>query len=459
MLLDMQGHRIPWETGYQEEIGLLPAGETWSRQLILGILPGAPGYTQAELAVTLQLGQLAEPERPKDRHCLVYPVRIALAYQYDSSADLLLIANHATTMDELAAWKEAAARLGQSISLWDISLNDSLSLSQQLAHGQSLLRDFHGKTIILSNAPFLTALGTRYGDQFLSQMDLIKAAESHGIRVLVVNDEQHDLAHLFRERLIPTDGEPEYRYDSISTFEKSQPADDVDVLFDQVDELIQHGAQAARPDPIRQTSEIDLYGIRSPTARRLHKQAVKLQQRLQSETPGRRVVVMYRLPGEATEEEQRQRQERDKLHPHSGLFFTHGYQGTLTVMPTLGDNHPNLVILQSKSQQIHEPGFIAGAEVTASLLQALGFEEKVYLLSARMRDLGEAWRIDPQGVKEADISVMQFLVDAILVDLATEQAAILKTGWKGLFAGNVVTDALTPVEVSCRPSVSTHHRR
>ncbi len=446
MLLDMQAQPISWESGYQEEVARLGAGETWSRQLILGVLPGAPGYRQAELAVTLQLGQLAEPHQPKDRHCLVYPVRVALAYRYDAAADLLLIANHATTMEELKAWKEAAARLGKTISLWDISLNDSLSLSQQLAHGQSLLRDFHGKTMILSNAPFFTALGTRHGDQFVSQMDLIKAAESHGIRVLVVNDDQHDLAHLFQERLIPTDGEPEYRYDSVNAFRKSQPADDVDVLFDQVDELIKHGAQAARPDPIRQTSEIDLYGIRAPSARRLQQQAVKLQRRLQNDTPGRRVVVMYRLPNEETEEEQRQRRERDKEHPRGGLFFTHDYQGTLTVMPTLGDNHPNLVVLPAPSEQIHDPGFIAGAEITASLLQALSFENKVYLLSARIRDLGEAWRIDPQGVQDTDISMTQFLVDAILVDLATEQAAVLKTGWQGLFSGHVIRDALSQLK-------------
>ncbi len=177
--------------------------------------------------------------------------------------------------------------MGQTISVWDISLNDSLSLSQTLAHGQSLLRDFHGKTIVLCNAPFRTTLGTRYGDQFLCQMDLIKAAESHGIRVLVVNDEQHELAHLFQERLIPTDGEPEYRYDSIKAFKKAEPLDDVDVLFDQVNELIKHGAQAARPDPVRQTSEIDLYGIQSPSSRRLRKQASRLQKQLEDDTPGR----------------------------------------------------------------------------------------------------------------------------------------------------------------------------
>ena len=248
MHLDMQGGQIPWTTGYREEIRQLAAGETATIRTILGVLPGAPGYTRAEIYVTLELGQLHAPDQPRDRHQRNYPLRIAQAYEFDPTADILLVTNHGTTTAELEAWTRAAAALGQTINVWDISLNDSLSLSEQLAHGKSLLRDLHGKTIILSNAPFQTALGTRFGDQFLSQMDLIKAAESHGIRVLVLNDDQHELGHLFRERLIPTDGEPEYRYSSIDSFEKSEPLDDVDVLFDQVDELVKHGRRP--PDRI-----------------------------------------------------------------------------------------------------------------------------------------------------------------------------------------------------------------
>ena len=67
-------------------------------------------------------------------------------------ADILLITNHSTTPEELAAWKSAAAVVNQSINVWDISLNDSLSLSEKLVHGQNLLRDFHGKTIVVNEA-------------------------------------------------------------------------------------------------------------------------------------------------------------------------------------------------------------------------------------------------------------------------------------------------------------------
>ena len=401
--------------------------------------PSAPGYRRAELKLTLQLGQLGTKREPKDRHCRVYPVRVAQIYRYDPSADILLVANHGTTQEELAAWHEAADRLGQTVAVWDISLNDSLSLSQKLVHGQNLLRDFHGRTLVLTNAPFQTSLGIRHGDQFIGQMDLIKAAESHGIRVLVVNDEKRDLAHLFQERLIPTDGQPEYRYDSLEALENAEPLDDVDVLMNSVDELIKHGSNAARPDPISQTSEVDLYGIRSPNAKRLRKQAIELQQNLQNDSPGRRVVVMYKLPSESTPEEQKRRADEPA---RGGLFFSHDYQGTLTVMPTLGDDHPNVVVLHASADQIHTPEYVGSASVSAAVAQALSFEERVYLLSSKMRELGEQWRIDPASVSHEEIAVAEFLVDAILVDLATEQAAIMKTPWKRLFGGNLIRDAL-----------------
>ncbi|MHB0959579.1 MAG: DUF7932 domain-containing protein [Pirellulaceae bacterium] len=439
MHLDLQGQQISWSTGYHEEIRHLAAGATTTIRTILGVLPGAPGYTRAEVYVTLELGQRHAPDQPRDRHQRDYPLRIAQAYEFDPTADLLLVTNHGTTTAELEAWKDAAAALRQTINVWDISLNDSLSLSDRLAHGQSLLRDLHGKTIILSNAPFQTAVGTRFGDQFLSQMDLIKAAESHGIRLLVLNDDQHELEHMFQERLIPTDGEPEYRYSSIDSFEKAAPLDDVDVLLDQVEELVRHGAQAAQPDPIRQTSEIDLYGIRAPSAKRLRRQAEALQRNLQNNAPGRRVVVMYRLPAELPVGEREKRAEQGKQR---GFFFTHEHQGTLTVMPTLGDDHPNLVVLDAGAADIHDPKFIVGPRVRGALMQAMSFEEKVYLLSDKLREMGEAARIDPKSVEPGQVVTAAALVDAILVDVATEQAAVLKTPWRPLFFTGTIRKSL-----------------
>lgn len=426
MLLDGRGNPIAWRTGYREEVELLEPDASVSSEVIVGILPSTPGYTKAALRVTLELGRREEPDVVRDCHCRPFPIRVAQAYAFDPAADLLLITNHGTTTDELAAWHRTAASLGLRLNVWDISLNDSLSLSAELEHGQNLLRDFHGKTVVLSNAPFSTAIGTRYGEQFVSQMDLIHAIASHSMRVLVLNDPQHNLSHLFQERLIPTDGEPEYRYGSASALIRAKPLDDVDVLFDQVDELVRHGHRAARPDPLRQTSEVDLFGIRSPHPSRLRRQAQRLQRRLQHAAPGRRVVVMYQLPSEmeAAEREQRARQAGS-----GGFFFTHVHQGTLTVMPTLGDHHPNLIVLQAPEAQIHDSEFVAGAAVRSALIQALSFEEKIYLLSEKLREIGQAARLDPQGVDPEDVQVAETTVDAMLIDLSVEQAAALKGSW------------------------------
>jgi hypothetical protein len=436
MLLDMVGQQTSWDTGYDYEIDLLPAGQSVTVKTIVGILPGAPGYRKAELATTLMIGERRSPEEARARHRQLFPIRIAQAYEFNPDADILLIANHGTTTEEKAAWEQLAARLGQTINIWDISLNDSLTLSERLQHGTNLLRDFHGKTIILSNGPFDTSKGIRFGDQFVSQMDLIKAAESHNIRIMVLNDLQHEIEHLFQERLIPTDGEPEFRYSSIRAFEKKKPDDDVEVLFDQVKELIEHGSKAAQPDPIRQTSEIAIWGIRSPNAKRLQRQAADLQAQLEHATPGRRVVVMYRMP------EDMDRKDVDDEGSHGGIFFSHDLQGALTVMPTVGDSHPNLVLLDASPQQIHDPAFITGSAVKSALIQSLNFEEKVFLLSAQLRELGEDARIDPNSNDDDRIEVARALVDAILVDLTTELATAVKTPWKSLFFNRKLRESL-----------------
>ena len=98
MQLDLQGQPIPWDTGYHAEIRHLAAGQTSIIRTILGVLPGAPGYTQAELFVTLELGQRHAPDQPRDRHRREYPLRIARAYDFDPTSDILLLTNHGTTV-------------------------------------------------------------------------------------------------------------------------------------------------------------------------------------------------------------------------------------------------------------------------------------------------------------------------------------------------------------------------
>ena len=104
-----------------------------------------------------------------------------------------------------------------------------------------------------------------------------------------------------------------------------------------------------------------LYGIRvARVPSGCGGQAERLQKDLQHKAPGRRAVVMYRLPEEMSEEERKRR--RGTGPEEAAIFFTHEYQGTLTVMPTLGDSHPNLILLDAGAQDIHTPEFITGHE-------------------------------------------------------------------------------------------------
>ncbi|MGH7135027.1 MAG: hypothetical protein ACREHD_04760, partial [Pirellulales bacterium] len=49
MLIDLAGRRLTWEDGLDVEVANLESGQTTVIEAIVGVLPGAPGYTEAEL--------------------------------------------------------------------------------------------------------------------------------------------------------------------------------------------------------------------------------------------------------------------------------------------------------------------------------------------------------------------------------------------------------------------------
>jgi hypothetical protein len=155
-----------------------------------------------------------------------------------------------------------------------------------------------------------------------------------------------------------------------------------------------------------------------------------LQSQLERATPGRRYVVKYQLPGPHTPGEP---------PPPGGIFFSHVRQGILTVMPTVGDSQPNYLVLDASGDQLHAADFVAGPQVAAALVQSLGFQDKVYLLDAQLRALAEPQAETP---RQDSPQLAAWLVDAILVDLAAEQATILKTGWQTLWFSKQISTSL-----------------
>jgi hypothetical protein len=437
MLLDMQGRHLDWEGGWQEEIRLLGAGESTTVRAIVGVLPGASGYAHADLAAVLVLGDSDQDSSGRERHQRNFRLRVAQPYQVDADARILLVANHGTTSDERNAWEQTAAKLGKHINIWDISWEDEFSLSQKRRDGESLLRDFHGGTIVLTNSAFQTVLGLRYGDQYVSQVDLIRALESHGIRLLMLNEPDHDVSAVVRDGLVPIDVEAEHPFYSIEDFLR-----EVERVPGSARSAILGGAAEpsdtrVQPNPLEQTSAIRVYGVFSPNVNRLQRQALQLQYNLENLRPGQRFVISYRLPVATTEKPSADEQQRQS----GGWFFTHVHQGTLTVRPTVGDAHPNVIVLPAGADEIHDPNFVNSPKTTSGLIQALHFREKVHLLDDELRRL-----IDRKDTNESTVGVTQTMadtvVDAILVDLVAEQATTCRTGWTSLSFRKTLGDSL-----------------
>jgi hypothetical protein len=250
------------------------------------------------------------------------------------------------------------------------------------------MEQFHGKTIVLLNNKFKTIEGDKHGDQLMGQMDLIRSTASHGIRILVVNPDRNDVTAMMSDRLIPTD--------------------------------IEAKRKEVKANPTDNTGQISVDGYFKPNADRLARQAAAAQRKIEAQNPGQRVVVSYKLPedGEKGPEYRKQK----------GLFGALQYQGIFTVRPTVNELQPNIIVLNISGKQLHDPKFIAGEGMNAALTQAFNFEDKLSALDHVLAELSQTSENDPNF--EPRMALGKKLVDAILVDIAVEQASVLRFGWK-----------------------------
>jgi hypothetical protein len=441
MLLDLQGRQLDWGSGWQEEIGLLRSDQPVTVQAIVGVLPGAPGYARADLAAVLSLGNSDQSGPPRDRHQRNFRQRVAEPYRVEPAAEILLVANHTTTSAERNAWERIAARLGKHVNIWDISWEDEFSLSQRRRGGQSLLRDFHGGTIVLSNSAFQTVLGIRHGAQCISQVDLIRALASHGIRLLVLNEPDGDVSVLVRDGLVPIDVDAEHHFSSTKDFLREIQRGSAIAGSAFLGSSAEPQDTSVRPNPLDQTSVIEVHGVFSPRAKRLHRQARRLQRKLENCRPGQRFVVSFHLPAAEAKKPSVAEERRRKR----GWLFKHVPQGTLMVRPTVGDAHPNVVVLPATAEESHDPQFLGSPQTMTGLIQALHYRDKVELLDHQLRRLADGKDEDAATVGETR-ALVDAVADAILVDLVAEQATICRTGWTSLSLRKTVRDGLKQLQ-------------
>ena len=91
--------------------------------------------------------------------------------------------------------------------------------------------------------------------------------------------------------------------------------------------------------------------------------------------------------------------------------ISHVHQGTLMVRPTVGDAHPNVIVLPASADEIHDPQFVNGPKTVLALIQALHFRDKVHLLEEQLR-----WLVDGDNTDGAIVGETQAIRDRFFGD-------------------------------------------
>ncbi len=415
MILDESGKELT-ANELRHNITELNAGTDTTLSVYIGVLPTATPYSGFNIQSDLELGRLYKPTERRTVLRRNYHARVAQKYRYIPDADVLLITNRDTDVTEKNAIEATAKLMGRNVNIWDISLNNELSFSQDNEHGANLLRDFHGQTIVMTNNAFETINGSRHADQFLSQMDLIRAGESHDIGLVVLNPKGHNIDSMFTLRLYPTEEqEIEYEFDSVKEFSAGTNSEWMDAeMLNDVGEMVEYHADRAKLDPTRMTSLIRIHGRFKPDKEKLVKIARKVQLSVEQANPGRRVMAKVKVNdyGERTWKN----------------WFRKKELGTITIMPTVGDAKPNTIVLDVDEEKIHDPEFLKGKAFRTALAQGMSFDKLMEKLVERIKLLQEdSSLLDDDGRDREG----ELLVDTLLAKIAIRQASMQKAWMRG----------------------------
>jgi hypothetical protein len=367
------------QAGWTHELATLGAGEETTVELVARIKAGAPEYLRFGAIVTLELGEIDAPEKPRPIQLRGFDVRVARPFAV-SDADLLLVVNHRTTREEIEAWEQVGERLAFKTAIWDLSRERHLDLEKPLSDGISLSDWFaHKAIVVLDNAIENTKSEETYPHIYLDDGQASRAVAA-GIDIALIGK-----------------GVPLTRM------------------------LVPSEAADAHPEEIKRSFWIRWWA--KPTEDWLAKQASKRSAELFATKPTERHIVVYRFAPEVDE---------------TTRFINTWKVGTIHTMRTLDAALGGLVCSEAKAADVHDPAYITSADVTRTLLAMFGFDENVERLRRMLaRDEVSAKDLAP-------------VIDALVVDVATELGAVVAPGWKGESSGGDIATALTRLELLAR---------
>eukprot|EP01087_Luapelamoeba_hula_P014251 TRINITY_DN4150_c2_g1_i1.p1 TRINITY_DN4150_c2_g1~~TRINITY_DN4150_c2_g1_i1.p1 ORF type:complete len:1208 (+),score=202.36 TRINITY_DN4150_c2_g1_i1:114-3737(+) len=134
----------------------------------------------------------------------LFKIQLALPYQAELDADVLLVTNHETSQEETLAWKKLIKNIGlRKIVIWNMALYHGISFEYKRQDGGSLLNDLKGKLVIFLNNTYKMSGKTEEEKpiDYLPTKELYKMVRDADIHTYVVGQslDQHELAN----RLLP----------------------------------------------------------------------------------------------------------------------------------------------------------------------------------------------------------------------------------------------------------------
>jgi hypothetical protein len=369
--------------GFVREIELLESGADHVIELALGVRADAPTYRALRVRLTLEMGRLGEPDALRVVQHRALEVRVAERVG-SRPFDWLLVTHHRTTREEVDAWRALAARQGQSIALYDLSLHGDLRLERPFEGGPSLIERARGGLVLLLGYPLHTPEGQTSPTSFLTS-ELVGAMGEARTDLLVLGGEG-SLSDWLSADSVEIDASAEL--------------DGTDALFEAI-ERAHRGPDAAgrgRAHGVRVAVNEVVFGFETPSEERLRARAADVAERLARRFPERAHEVIYTLDPDVTESWAPVRKRR---------------LGWLRIL-SRSTGRSGAAHLSLDESALRAPETIGGELVASATLVARGVDDRLRALA------------DCLAPTEPDAALASALADALLVSIACEQLAVVR---------------------------------
>ncbi|MEQ1878596.1 MAG: hypothetical protein ABL958_18280, partial [Bdellovibrionia bacterium] len=400
---DSDGNPVSLDKGFFSSIAQLKAGEEVIIEGEITIKPNAIAYTKVGLKTDVKLGTIKDPGQARPVQFRDIIINISRSYRKTPGSQVLLLANNHSAREEIDAWTALLSKLGLVADIWDTTYEGFLEFNRILPDGTSLAKDFKGGTVVFLNnhRPLESDTSKQIqADAIVPKKDLLQTAAQSAINFYFVGADQRHYDEILSFFLLPSPLSVGTKF-APNTFETSK-------------EFL----NATAPDDatsVGRVGDIDLtenWYMRSPSREYLERKARDLQDKLNERFPDRRYFVVHDFDARSnTEKTVKDGWLRDNMHT-----------GKLQVFQSLPATESSMTALGVTNEVMHTAEFVQSDKNAGALLTAMSTENKLKLYTAALAGKNNYGSL---------------LEQTLLVDIATEQSYLRRTGVDGDFSNKM----------------------